>query len=79
MSQTYSPENCPIKARAKTISSLSAEMRRTLRKLRSDLRHCPECSAGEDCPILAHFNGQVQAAIAAVNEEWNMTSEAGVE
>ncbi len=71
----FTPETCPVKKDTQAMTGLSAEMQRTLRKLKRDLRRCPACEFVENCPTLKAFNSTVDAAILAVNEEWQQAIE----
>ncbi len=73
MATSFTPETCPVSKDTKEFTGLSSEMLRILRKLKRDLKNCPSCDYFEDCPTLKAFNSSVAAAIATVNEEWNLT------
>lgn len=68
------PPSCPIYGDVAAISGLSRDMRRQLRKLKRDLQACDSCAQMDNghCPFLDSFQSQVNAAITAVTEEWNL-------
>jgi hypothetical protein len=43
-----------------------------MRRLRRELNACQVCPVGENCRFMSYFQGQVNAAITQVNEEWGM-------
>ncbi|MEW5870718.1 MAG: hypothetical protein AB1894_15705 [Chloroflexota bacterium] len=68
-----SPDNCPLEATATKLEQLSKDMVRTMRQLRRDRQACARCTIEQDaCPILHAHRPLVEAAISAINEEWNL-------
>jgi hypothetical protein len=64
---------CPIAGTAREVTRLSVTIVRLLRKLCDELDCCARCSRQADCRLLREYHCQVNAAIQAVNEEWNLT------
>lgn len=69
----YKVVECPIGADVSLVVALSVSLGKALRKLRRDLRLCERCQKGEDCPLRQVYQSKVQAAIAQVQDEWNLT------
>jgi hypothetical protein len=73
------PFNCPyavlrsLRLDVRRVKTLSAEMRRALRKLQRDLRQCQRCELLETCPARQVFHQQVEQAIAEFWEEIHPT------
>ena len=65
--------SCPIAGSADAVIRLGNDMVKALRKLRLELDCCSRCSRQADCRLLRQHHCQVNAAIQAVNEEWNLT------
>jgi hypothetical protein len=66
------PASCPVAPRVSQVLSLSSDLRRAMRRLRRELNACQACPVGEDCRFMSYFQGQVNAAITQVNEEWGL-------
>jgi hypothetical protein len=43
-----------------------------MRRLRRELNACQACPMGENCKFMSYFQGQVNAAITQVNDEWGI-------
>jgi hypothetical protein len=73
------PFNCPyavlrsLRLDVRRVKTLSAEMRRALRKLQRDLRLCQSCELLEACPARQLFHQQVEQALAEFWEEIHPT------
>jgi hypothetical protein len=66
------PASCPVACRVSRVLSLSFDLRRAMRRLRRELNACQACPLGENCRFMSYFQGQVQAAITQVTEEWGL-------
>ena len=66
---TTQPTHCPILADTTRIKHLAFDMKRTMQKLRRDLRTCEDCVAGENCAILQDYQITITDAIAGVLQE----------
>jgi len=66
------PASCPIASRVSRVLNLSFDLRQAMRRLRRELNACQACPLGENCRFMSYFQGQVQAAITQVNEEWGL-------
>lgn len=67
---------CPILLEAQHLADLSGDMLKSLRRLRRKLHLCQSCEHGQDCPALAFFRQQVNAAIELVAAEWEQAAAA---
>lgn len=70
------PDCCPVRVDLRQAENLAQDLRRTMRRLRRDLRHCPRCPEQAGCTILETVNRQIDAALTAVLAEWDQSSEA---
>jgi hypothetical protein len=67
-----SRSNCPIKRDAQDAVRHGGETLKAMRKLRRDIKHCPNCADYGDCPMLAEFNATVDRLILELQEEWGL-------
>jgi len=66
------PEECPVLQGASQASALSSDLLRALRKIRRDLKQCPNCPVYEECATLKDLQGRMNNVILEVLEEWNL-------
>jgi hypothetical protein len=66
------PVNCPLFSEMQHITRTSADLVKSFRRLRRKLKLCNDCENGENCPVLAEFNSEVQSVVQAITEEWNL-------
>ena len=66
--------NCPIQQDADHVISTTQELARSMRKLRKDLIRCDACENSAACQLRSTFHAVIDAAIDAVNQEWNVTT-----
>lgn len=65
-------QDCRVKLEAERFFAQGRSLLATMRRLRLEMRHCPDCPQSGDCPLLQHFNEQAAQAVAEITEEFNL-------
>lgn len=63
---------CSLQESARQVVRAGQDFAKAMRKLRRAQIACSRCEQGPSCPLRQQFNSQVDAAIAEVNELWEM-------
>ena len=64
---------CPIKPDVDKVISHSNDLKRSLRKLKRDLKLCFSCNAVTSCHLRSSFYKKVKIAIAEVQDEFDLS------
>ena len=67
-----SRSNCPIKRDAQDAVKLCGATLKAMRRVRRNLRHCPDCPDHDECPVLQELNATVDRLILELQEEWGL-------
>lgn len=65
--------NCPVLHSAEQVRKSGDNLLRSMRRLRRALNACQACSQQNKCSFRLGFNAQVDAVIAEINEDWDLT------
>ena len=63
-------QECPVWHDLQAVEAHGQDLVRALRNLKREMKRCRKCRGADSCPLIAQFQGLVDAVVDELNREW---------